>query len=252
MFTRFFLCSIGLAIAAGAAQADLYRLESRLGLGLSLATDLPGGDDFGYGLHGDYTVGLYSWSTQIYAQTDYSVDIFHTNTRGLNWSLIVTKDFGAVKAGGFVGALMLEDQNIQFSAGATAMAQFGNGVTAQAEIGALTDGEDGAFFADNAYFGQIRLDYAINDTFGVYAKYGAISYEGLEQARGLVGVTYDDASSPWEMTGGVGVFNNDGSYSPLISTELRYVFGGDPLPQTPTSLVATPFDKFEFFDFNIQ
>ena len=241
------------AVIAQAASADLYRLSDRIGLGASAVFNYSGANDIGFGMHGDYSVGLYSWSTSIYAQTDFSVDIFQTDVQALNWSLIVTRDFGTYKLGGLVGALMSEDAEIFFSAGVTGMFQLGTGTFLQGEIGALTNGRDGEFFQNNLYFGQIRVDYELNDTYGVYAKY---SHAQIEDApgidRGVIGITYSDNNSPWMLNAGVGAFHDVTGFQPLLSAEFKYEFGGDTLPQQPSKLAGTYFDKFEIFDFNIQ
>ena len=252
---KIIIATLGLALAglAQSASADLYRLSDRIGMGSSAVFNFSDTDSFGYGIHGDYTVGLYSWSHSIYAQTDYSLDIFHTDLEAANWSLIVTRDFGDYKLGGFIGALMAKDTEIHFSAGATGMFQLGDNTIIQGEVGALTNGRDGAFFINNLYFGQVRMDYDISDTYGVYAKYSRIQIEdtpGID--RGVVGVTYTQPNSPWILNGGVGAFRDSLGYHPLLSAEFKYEFGGDALPQQPSKLAGTYFDKFEIFDFNIK
>lgn len=246
------ITGLGLSLFAQTANADLYRISDRIGMGASTVFNFSDSENFGYGLHGDYTIGLYSWSHSLYFQTDYSVDIFHTELQATNWSLIVTKDFGSFKLGGFVGAFMQNDTDIHFSGGLTGMAQLGSNTIVQGEIGALTNGEDSGFFINNVYFGHVRVDYAISDEYGVYAKYSRLQDGGGEVDRGIVGITYSEANSPWILNGGVGAFRDEDGYHPLINAEFKYEFGGDALPQQPSKLAGTYFDKFEFFDFNIN
>ena len=241
-----------LFVSAPPALADMYRLSDRIGMGSTAAFNLSNDDSFGYGLHGEYTVGLYSWSHSIFAQTDYSVDIFHTELEAVNWSLIVTRDFGEYKIGGFVGAFMQTDTDIHFSAGATAMLQLGSDAIVQGEIGALTNGRDNAIFINNIYFGQIRVDYDISETYGVYAKYSRLQRDTFFVNRGVLGITYSQPNSPWILNGGIGAFHDSQGYYPLLSAEFKYEFGGDPLPQQLNKLSRTYFDKFEIFDFNVQ
>ncbi len=201
-------------------------------------------------MHGEFTTGYYSWSTGIYAQGDYSLDVFTTDYRGAEASIIVTRDFGAAKFGASLGALMIEDQNIYFSAGLIGMAQLGGGTYLQGEIGAYTDGEDGQFFADNTYFAQVRLDHEITSEWDVYAKYGRVQNDTFEVDRGLVGVTYSATGSPWMLSGGVGAYRVDGTVYPAINAEFKFAFGGETLPQPISGLAARPFDKFEIFEFS--
>ncbi len=252
MCRKLLIVILSLVGFASAAKADLYRLDSQVGTGSSLVFGLEGSDDIFFGLHGDYMVNLYSWSTSLYFQTDYTVDIFHTDVSGVNWSLITTKDFGTVKAGGYIGALMLRDSNILFAGGAIGMVQLGSHSFLQGEIGALTDGEDNYIFADNVYYGQVRVDHDLNDQMGIYAKYSATQSTAGTIGRGLLGVTYTPTASPWHFTGGVGAFQFQGELSPLLSLEFKYSLGGDELPQTPSALASRPFDRFDFFDFNIR
>lgn len=230
--------------SASTAAADLYIVDSKLGLGGVMVFDNNVDTAFNGGVHGDYSIGFYSPSTEFYAQADQSVDIFHTDEYRLNASLIAGHTMTNSKFGVFLGAIGIENRNIIFQGGIVGMYELAPSVFIQAEAGVLTSGADGALFQNNIPFYQSKIEYEVNDTLAAFTKVSRFGSGDFYHARAVVGLERDLPNSNWEFTVAGGAQDYNGRIFPVLRGEMKYSFGGG-APDSIRPIAGHMFDKFD-------
>lgn len=241
---KLFLSAVFIAFFAQTASADLYITDRTFGLGGVMVFDNNVNTTFNGGVHGDYTIGLYSPSSEFFAQGDMSVDVFQTPEYRLNSSLIAGYTMQKSKVGLYLGVMGIEGRNVIFQGGITGMYDITPNINIQAEAGVLTSGVDGVIFQNNIPFYQGKIGYQFNDTLSIFAKASHFGSGSIYHARGVIGMERDLANSPWEFTAAAGVQDYNGRLFPVLRGEMKYAFGGF-APDTIRPIAGKLFDKFE-------
>lgn len=231
-------------LSANVAAADLYIVDSKLGLGGLLIFDNNVNTYFNDSIHGDYTVGFYSPSTDFFAQADQSVDIFQTEEYRLNASLISGYTLESSKIGAFLGVISIEDRNIVFQGGIAGMYELAPNVFIQAEAGVLTSGADGMLFQNNIPFYQGKIEYEVNETLTAFSKVSRFGFGEFYHARAVIGLERDIPNSNWEFTFAGGAQDYNGQIFPVLRSEIKYSFGGG-APDSIRPIAGRMFDKFD-------
>lgn len=231
-------------IGVSPAVADLYIVDSKLGLGGLMVFDNNSATSFNGSIHGDYSIGFYSPSTDFFAQADQSVDIFQTTEYRLNASLAAGHTMENSKIGLFLGAISIENRNIVFQGGIVGMYELTPNLLLQGEAGVLTSGVDGALFQNNIPFYQAKLEYEIDDTHSIFTKVSKFGTGSFYHARGVIGLEQYLANSNWEFTFAAGAQDYNGRVFPVLRSEIKYSFGGG-APDSIRPVAGRMFDKFD-------
>ncbi len=235
-------------LAAAPAMADLFRVESTVGLGANYIFDDNDLAEYDGGVHGDFTIGWASMDTSIYAQTDGSADFFNIDTATWNGSFILTHVAAHSKYGGFVGGISKPGYDLMGHAGLIGMTEVGSNGHLEGEAGLLTSLQDGEIFADSTFYAASKYSHTLNNTLSAFGSAAFMGREEYSYARALVGFERIVLDGQAVANFAIGGTAYNGEFFPSARAEVKWHFNAD-TPAEMTPIMGRLFDKFEPLEF---